>query len=77
MSILKSQPDVKEWSERDERAGRWVEITTWVECLAVEGSGRCRHTSLRQKVYPLRFAAEGGQEKYEQFFQQFNDTTHK
>jgi uncharacterized oxidoreductase len=23
-----------------------------------------------KKVYPLRFAAEGGQEKYDQFFQQ-------
>ena len=42
MSILKSQPDVKE---------------VWVK-----------------KVYPLRFAAEGGQEKYESFFQNFNDT---
>jgi uncharacterized oxidoreductase len=41
MSILKSQPDVKE------------------VCV--------------KKVYPLRFAAEGGQEKYESFFQQFND----
>ena len=30
-----------------------------------------------KKVYPLRFAAEGGQEKYEQFFQQFNDSMHK
>jgi uncharacterized oxidoreductase len=29
-----------------------------------------------KKVYPLRFAAEGGQEKYEQFFKQFNDTMH-
>jgi len=28
-------------------------------------------------VYPLGFAAEGGQEKYEQFFQQFNDAMHK
>jgi uncharacterized oxidoreductase len=27
-----------------------------------------------KKVYPLRFAAEGDQEKYEQFFQQFNDS---
>jgi uncharacterized oxidoreductase len=27
-----------------------------------------------KKVYPLRFAAEGGQEKYESFFQQFNDS---
>ena len=26
-----------------------------------------------KKVYPLRFAAEGGHEKYESFFQQFND----
>jgi len=30
-----------------------------------------------KKVYPLRFAAEGGQEKYESFFQQFNDSMHK
>ncbi len=29
-----------------------------------------------QKVYPLRFAAEQGQEKYENFFTQFNDTMH-
>jgi hypothetical protein len=29
------------------------------------------------EVYPLRFTAEGGQEKYEQFFQQFNDAMHK
>jgi uncharacterized oxidoreductase len=26
-----------------------------------------------KRVHPLRFAADGGQEKYEQFFQQFND----
>lgn len=45
MSILQSEPDVKE------------------VCV--------------KKVYPLRFAAEGGQEKYEQFFQQFNDSMHK
>jgi uncharacterized oxidoreductase len=30
-----------------------------------------------KKVYPLRFAAENGQEKYEQFFRQFNDAMHK
>jgi uncharacterized oxidoreductase len=29
-----------------------------------------------KRVYPLRFAAEGGQEKYEQFFEQFNATAH-
>ena len=29
-----------------------------------------------KKVYPLRFAAEGGQEKYEDFFQKFNNTMH-
>jgi len=29
-----------------------------------------------KKVYPLRFAAEGGQENYEQFFQGFNDQMH-
>jgi uncharacterized oxidoreductase len=45
MSILKSQPDVKE------------------VCV--------------KKVYPLRFAAEGGQEKYEAFFNQFNAAMHK
>ena len=44
MSILKSQPDVKE------------------VCV--------------KRVYPLRFAAEQGQEKYENFFTQFNDTMH-
>jgi uncharacterized oxidoreductase len=27
-----------------------------------------------QRVYPLRFAPEGGQQKYEQFFKEFNDT---
>src|ERR1039457_6340454 len=45
MSILKSQPDVKE------------------VCV--------------KKVYPLRFAAEQGQQKYEEFFEQFNDSMHK
>jgi len=44
MSILKTQPDVKE------------------VCV--------------QKVYPLRFSAEHGQQKYEEFFQKFNDTMH-
>lgn len=29
-----------------------------------------------KKVYPLRFAAEGGQQKYESFFQNFNNTMH-
>jgi uncharacterized oxidoreductase len=29
-----------------------------------------------KKVYPLRFATDGGQEKYESFFQQFNDSMH-
>ena len=29
-----------------------------------------------KNVYPLRFAAEAGQEKYESFFQQFNDSMH-
>jgi uncharacterized oxidoreductase len=29
-----------------------------------------------KNVYPLRFAAEGGQQKYDQFFNQFNDTMH-
>ena len=29
-----------------------------------------------KNVYPLRFAAEGGQEKYEAFFNQFNDSVH-
>ena len=44
MSILKSQPDVKEI------------------CV--------------QKVYPLRFSAEHGQKKYDEFFEQFNDSMH-
>jgi len=44
MSILQSQPDVKE------------------VCV--------------KKVYPLRFAAEQGQENYENFFNQFNDAMH-
>lgn len=44
MSILKSQPDVKE------------------VCV--------------KKVYPLRFAADGGQAKYEDFFEKFNDSMH-
>ena len=26
-----------------------------------------------KNVYPLRYAADGGQEKYQQFFQQLND----
>ena len=26
------------------------------------------------KVYPLRFSAEHGQQKYEEFFEQFNDS---
>jgi uncharacterized oxidoreductase len=29
-----------------------------------------------KRVYPLRFAAEQGQEKYETFFKQFNDSMH-
>jgi uncharacterized oxidoreductase len=45
MSILQSQPDVKE------------------VCV--------------KKVYPLRFSAEHGQQKYEEFFHQFNDAMHK
>ncbi len=42
MSILKTEPDVKE------------------VCV--------------KKVYPLRFSAEQGQQKYEEFFEQFNDS---
>src|SRR3979411_863158 len=30
-----------------------------------------------KRVYPLRFAAEQGQQKYEEFFEQFNDSMHK
>jgi uncharacterized oxidoreductase len=45
MSILKTEPDVKEI------------------CV--------------KKVYPLRFSAEHGQQKYEEFFEQFNDSMHK
>ena len=69
--------------------GRWVGITTRAECLAVERSGSCRNTirctyKSLSAVHPLRRAAdlsrslataEGGQEKYEQFFQKFNDTS--
>jgi uncharacterized oxidoreductase len=29
-----------------------------------------------KKVYPLRFAADGGQEKYNEFFHDFNDSMH-
>jgi uncharacterized oxidoreductase len=29
-----------------------------------------------KRVYPLRFAAEGGQERYNEFFQQFNERMH-
>jgi uncharacterized oxidoreductase len=29
-----------------------------------------------KRVYPLRFAAEHGQQKYEEFFEQFNDSMH-
>jgi uncharacterized oxidoreductase len=29
-----------------------------------------------KKVYPLRFAADQGQQKYEAFFQNFNDSMH-
>ena len=43
----RSQASYCEWSERAERHGRWVGITTWAECLAVERSGRCRDTSSR------------------------------
>jgi hypothetical protein len=76
MSILKSEPDVKEWSERDERHGRWVRITTWAECLAVERGERCRNTirtnNWLRAVRPPPRAAEGGQGKI-----QFNDVMHK
>ena len=30
-----------------------------------------------KKVYPLRFSAEHSQQKYEEFFEQFNDSMHK
>jgi uncharacterized oxidoreductase len=29
-----------------------------------------------KNVYPLRFAADGGQQKYEEFFEKFNDSMH-
>ena len=29
-----------------------------------------------KRVYPLRFSAENGQQKYEEFFEQFNDSMH-
>ena len=38
------RPRLGDWSERDERNDRWVGITTWAECLAVERSGSCRDT---------------------------------
>ena len=37
----RSKASYCEWSERAERHGRWVGITTWAECLAVECSGSC------------------------------------
>src|SRR6266567_5480828 len=51
----RSQASYCEWSERAERHGRWVGITTWAECLAVERSGSCRDT---RQVAPK--ANEGG-----------------
>jgi hypothetical protein len=43
---------IREWSEWDERHGRWVGITTWEECLAVERCGRSRDT--KKKLYDLQ-----------------------
>jgi hypothetical protein len=45
--------------------------------ISIEGFSRFIFQNLTPEIYPLRFAAEGGQEKYEQFFQQFNDSMHK
>jgi hypothetical protein len=46
------------------------------------GSGRALREAAEiqvcvKKVYPLRFSAEHGQQKYEEFFEQFNDPMHK
>ena len=41
-----------EWSEWDERHGRWAGIATREECLAVERCGRSRDT--KKKLYDLQ-----------------------
>jgi hypothetical protein len=43
---------VREWSEWDERHGRWAGIATREECLAVERCGRSRDT--KKKLYDLQ-----------------------
>jgi hypothetical protein len=45
--------------------------------ISMDGFSRFIFQNLTPEIYPLRFAAEGGQENYEQFFQQFNDVMHK
>lgn len=45
--------------------------------ISIVGFSRFISQNPTPEVYPLHFTAEGGQEKYEQFFQQFNDTMHK
>jgi len=42
----------EEWSEGDERHGRWVGITTREECLAVEHRGSDRDTRQNQRSDP-------------------------
>jgi len=45
--------------------------------ISMDGYSRFISQNPTPEVYLLGFAAEGGQEKYEQFFQQFNDAMHK
>jgi len=45
--------------------------------ISIGGFSRFISQNPTPGVYPLGFAAEGSQEKYEQFFQQFNDAMHK
>jgi len=42
----------------------------------IKGFSRFISQALTPEVYPLHFAAEGGQKKYDRFFHQFNDTMH-
>ncbi len=35
---------IPQWSNRDERHGRWAGLTTWEKCLAVERCGSSRDT---------------------------------
>ncbi len=65
-----------------ERKGRATWPVGWDHDLGGVFSGGAQwalptYKSALSAVYPPRRAAEGGQEKYEQFFQQFNDVMHK